>query len=151
MLEQQQASEGSHDQYAPTPSANHSAVLALTPQAHALVAGYVARQEAAQQNVMLLRLEELIAAYLELDAEPEQAARSAIQQLETERLALEARQATAKQQAFKQRKRTRSAKQSARPATLTALKLFGIGSLALISTDAAVAMLHDGLISLYFA
>ena len=133
MLEQQQASEELHSQYAPTPSANHSATLTLTPHAHALVAGYVAQIEAEQQNVTRLRLEELVAAYLELDAEPEQAARSAIQQIEAERLAAETRQATATRQAFRQRKRSRRAKQSARPATLTALKLFAPGALGMIA------------------
>ena len=150
MLEQQQF-EKEAPQYAPIVQNSHSAALALTPHAQALIAGYVAQAEAEQQSAIQQRLEELVAAHLELDAEPEQAARSAIQQIETERLAAEKQRMAAKQQAFVQRKRTRAVKQSARPATLTALKLFGAGSLTIIGTVASVAMLHGRISSFFVA
>ena len=132
MLEQQQAHEEEPKQYAPASHKNQNAALALTPHAQALVAAYMAHIEAEQQSGTRLRLEELIAAYRELDAESEQATRSAIQQLENERIAAE-QQVVARQQAFVQRKHTRSAKQSVRPATLTALNVFGAGSLGMFA------------------
>ncbi len=143
MLEQQQIHAEEPKQYAPTAYENNNAAMPLTPHANALAAAYIAHIEAEQQDATRARLEELIAAHLELDATPEQAARSAIQQLENERLSAEQQQATARQQAFEQRKRTRSAKQSARPATLTALKVFGVGSLTMIGTMVAMLMLMN--------
>ena len=133
MLEQQQSHEEEPKQYAPASHKNQNAALALTPHAQALVAAYMAHIEAEQQSGTRLRLEELIAAYRELDSESEQATRSAIQQLEIERIAAEQQQAVTRQQASVQRKHTRPAKQSVRPATLTALKVFGAGSLGMFA------------------
>lgn len=110
-----------------------SAGFILPPQTEALVAGYIASVEDGQQSGTRARLMELTAAYLELDATPEAAAHSAIQQMQNERLAMQKRQASAQQQAFQQRKHTRIAPQSSRHATLTALKIFGGGSLIFVS------------------
>ena len=141
MLEQQ-VHEEEPKQSAPTAYENQNAALPLTPHAQALVAAYVAQIEAQQQDGTRTRLEALIATHLELDATPEQAAHSAIQQLENERLALEQQQARTKQQAFGQRKRTRSAKQSARPTTVTALKVFGAGALGMLAVLVPLTSAH---------
>lgn len=133
MLEQQQVYEEEQKQYAPTAHEKQGATPALTPHAHALTVAYIAQVKAEEQDVTRVRLEELIDAHLELDSSPEEAVRSATQQLENERLAAGQQQAMAKQQAFQQRGRTRGAKQSARPATLTALKVFGAGSLGMLA------------------
>ena len=131
MLEQQQTEEAKQAAF-PLPPPAHAASALLSPPAQILIARYVAQTGAEQTSDMRRRLEALTLAYSELDAAPQQAVGAAIRHLESEQQAAALAAQQARQQAFGQRKRSRRAKQSARPATLTALKLFAPGALALI-------------------
>ena len=145
MLEQQQTEEAPHTAFAvadvlqtapPAPAAS----AFLSPPAQILIARYLAQTGTEQISDTRARLEALTLAYSELDALPQRAVDAAIRHLESEQqtAALAAQQS--RQQAFGQRRRSRRAKQSARPATLTALKLFGPGALALVALFSACFM-----------
>ena len=124
MLEHQREAQ---EETAPALLASTSSVSgALPPQSHDVLVGYLAQtqSENADVDAVRARLEELTLAYLELDALPQDAAHSAIRQWETERQAIENRQA------HPQELNTRPSSRSARQATLTALKVFGAGGLA---------------------
>ena len=101
--------------------------VGLPPQAHAVLVGYLAQTQSANEDTETThaRLEELTLAYLELDVAPHEAALSAIRQLENERLVQGA------SQALSTKSQPHLSTRSVRPATLTALKLFGPGALVL--------------------
>lgn len=124
MLEHQQTTEENPAHLLPQ---TQTPCVGLPPQAHAVLIGYLAQtqQADADTETMRARLEELTLAYLELDASPHEAAQSAIQQWENERRVLEEGQALATQS------KPHLSTRSARPATLTALKLFGAGGLVI--------------------
>lgn len=133
MLEHQQASTEEPQRHTTAAPLTPSAAAILPSQAAVLVAAYVAQVETERQEPTRARLAELIAVYQELDATPEAAAHSAIQQMENERLAAEKGQAAAQQNAQKQARtlaHSCSQSRSARPATLIALKWFGGAALA---------------------
>ena len=121
-------------------SPSHAASALLSPPAQILIARYLAQTGAEQVSDTRRRLEALTLAYSELDAAPQQAVDAAIRHLESERHTAALAEQAARHQAFGQRKRTRHARQSARPATLTALKLFGPGALALVALFSACSM-----------
>ncbi len=150
MLEQQQMEEAKQAAlFIPPPA--HPAPVLLSPPAQILIARYLAQNGDAQLSDTRARLETLTLAYSELDPAPQQAVDAAIRHLEGERQTAALQEQAARQQAFQQRKWTQSVKQSARPATLTALKVFGPGALAIPATVAVLAMLHYECGSLFVA
>lgn len=150
MLEQQQMEEAKQAAFSIPPPACAAPVL-LSPPAQILIARYLAQNGDAQVSDTRARLETLTLAYSELDPAPQQAVDAAIRHLESERQTAALGEQAARHQAFHQRERTRSAVQSARPATLTALKLFGPGALAIPATVAVMSMLHYEVGSLFVA
>ena len=124
MLEHQPTTEENIARFLPQ---THTPFSGLPTQAHAALVGYLAQTQYANADAEIARarLEELTLAYLELDASPHEAAQSAIRQWENERLVL------GEGQALSTQSKPHLSTRSARPATLTALKVFGAGALAL--------------------
>ncbi len=124
MLEHQPTTEENTADLLPQ---THTLSVRLPTQAYAVLVRYVAQTQSANADTETIRaqLEELTLAYLELDAPPHEAAQSAIRQWENERLVL------GEGQALSTQSKPYHSTRSARPATLTALKLFGAGALAL--------------------
>ena len=140
MLEHEQiAVEQTEDPVNAVSEVNCSTIVSeFAPQTQALIANYLEQAVKTEtdtttdettvekREILRARLEALIAGHLELDATPEHAVEGAIRQLENERNALEAQQASLRRQGLRPSR-------SAKHATRTALTLFGGGMLAPIA------------------